>query len=50
MQEYEEAFRDVFQTAVNDKIRTHKNIGAQLSGGLDSSSVVSFAVNSWKTK
>ena len=47
-EEYEEAFRDVFQKAVNEKIRTHKNIGAQLSGGLDSSSVVSFAVNTLK--
>lgn len=44
-EEYEEAFRDVFQEAVNAKIRTHKNIGAQLSGGLDSGSVVSFAAN-----
>lgn len=44
-EEYEEAFRDVFQTAVKAKIRTHKNVGAQLSGGLDSGSVVSFAAN-----
>ncbi|MCF7623642.1 MULTISPECIES: lasso peptide isopeptide bond-forming cyclase [Bacillaceae] len=43
--EYEEAFREVFQKAVNAKIRTHKNVGAQLSGGLDSGSVVSFAAN-----
>ena len=50
MTEYEEAFRDVFQTAVNDKIRTHRNIGAQMSGGLDSSSVVSFAVKSLEKK
>jgi asparagine synthase (glutamine-hydrolysing) len=44
-EEYEEAFREVFQTAVTEKTRTYKNVGAQLSGGLDSSSVVSFAVN-----
>jgi asparagine synthase (glutamine-hydrolysing) len=49
-EEYEEAFRDVFQTAVSEKTRTHKNVGAQISGGLDSSSVVSFAVNSLKKK
>lgn len=41
--EYEEAFREVFQTAVSSRIRTHRAVGAQLSGGLDSGSVVSFA-------
>jgi asparagine synthase (glutamine-hydrolysing) len=45
-QEYEEAFRDVFQIAVDSRIRTHKNVGAHLSGGLDSGSVVSFAARS----
>ncbi|PFP29480.1 asparagine synthetase B [Bacillus sp. AFS073361] len=44
-EEYEEAFRDVFQLSVNAKLRTHKQIGSHLSGGLDSSSVVSYAVN-----
>ncbi|MCM3568200.1 asparagine synthase-related protein [Neobacillus mesonae] len=43
--EYEEALREVLQIAVNEKIRTHKNVGAQLSGGLDSSTVAGFAVN-----
>ncbi|MFD0829875.1 asparagine synthase-related protein [Neobacillus sp. M.A.Huq-85] len=42
-QEYEDAFREVFQQAVSARIRTHHNVGAHLSGGLDSSSVVSFA-------
>ncbi len=42
-QEYEEAFRDVFQTAVTEQTRCHKKVGARLSGGLDSGSVVSFA-------
>ena len=42
-EEYEEAFRDVFQTAVTARIRTHHQVGAHLSGGLDSGSVVSFA-------
>nr|WP_221626746.1 asparagine synthase-related protein [Cohnella lubricantis] len=41
--EYEEAFRDVFQTAVDARLRTYRQVGAQLSGGLDSGSVVSFA-------
>ncbi|MFB5760232.1 asparagine synthase-related protein [Paenibacillus medicaginis] len=41
--EYEEAFREVFQNAVHSRIRTHRAVGAQLSGGLDSGSVVSFA-------
>jgi asparagine synthase (glutamine-hydrolysing) len=42
-EEYEEAFRDVFQTAVKSRLRTHRQVGANLSGGLDSGSVVSFA-------
>ncbi|NMO95701.1 asparagine synthase-related protein [Paenibacillus lemnae] len=43
-QEYEEAFRDVFQRAVMSRLcRSHKQAGAYLSGGLDSGSVVSFA-------
>lgn len=41
--EYEEAFRDIFDKAVKARLRTHHNVGAQLSGGLDSGSVVSFA-------
>jgi len=47
-EEYEEAFRDVFQKAVNARIRTHHNVGAHLSGGLDSGSVVSFASKALK--
>jgi asparagine synthase (glutamine-hydrolysing) len=43
-EEYVEAFQDVFQKAVNSRLRTHLNVGAQLSGGLDSGAVVSFAV------
>ncbi|WNS41450.1 asparagine synthase-related protein [Paenibacillus sp. MMS20-IR301] len=41
--EYEEAFREVFGQAVKDRLRTHLAAGANLSGGLDSGSVVSFA-------
>lgn len=43
-QEYVEAFQDVFNKAVTARLRrTRQNIGAHLSGGLDSGSVVSFA-------
>ncbi len=35
-EEYEEAFREVFQTAVSSRLRTYKEVGAHLSGGLDS--------------
>ncbi|GGF90429.1 asparagine synthetase B [Paenibacillus albidus] len=41
--EYEEAFREIFGQAVRDRLRTHLAAGANLSGGLDSGSVVSFA-------
>lgn len=41
--EYEEAFREVLGQAVQDRLRTHLAAGANLSGGLDSGSVVSFA-------
>lgn len=42
-QEYVEAFLEVFQTAVTEHSRTHRQVGAHLSGGLDSGSVVSLA-------
>ncbi|MDQ0114821.1 lasso peptide isopeptide bond-forming cyclase [Paenibacillus harenae] len=42
-EEYVEAFRDVFREAVAARVRTHRQVGAQLSGGLDSGAVVSFA-------
>ncbi|MCQ6278913.1 lasso peptide isopeptide bond-forming cyclase [Bacillus sp. EB600] len=47
-QEYEEAFRDVFGAAVKSRIRTYHNVGAHLSGGLDSGSVASFAAKELK--
>ncbi|MGJ9459033.1 asparagine synthase-related protein [Oceanobacillus sp. CF4.6] len=49
-EEYEEAFRDVFQKAVNVRLRTHGEVGSQLSGGLDSGSVVSFAARGLKVQ
>ncbi|MDE5413808.1 lasso peptide isopeptide bond-forming cyclase [Alkalihalobacterium chitinilyticum] len=43
--EYIEAFQDIFQKAVDSRLRTHLQVGAQLSGGLDSGSIVAFAAN-----
>jgi asparagine synthase (glutamine-hydrolysing) len=48
--DYIEAFQDVFKTAVNSRLRTHKKVGAQLSGGLDSGSVVSVAARTLKAQ
>ncbi|MCS0788059.1 lasso peptide isopeptide bond-forming cyclase [Cytobacillus firmus] len=48
--DYIEAFREVFQKAVKEQSRTHLKIGARLSGGLDSGSVVSFASKSLMEK
>lgn len=47
-QEYVEAFQEVYQQAVDARLRTHRQVGAQLSGGLDSGSVVSFAMRTLK--
>jgi len=44
-EEYEEAFREVFQEAVQAKLRTYRQVGICLSGGLDSGTVVSFAAS-----
>ncbi|WP_339147753.1 MULTISPECIES: asparagine synthase-related protein [unclassified Sutcliffiella] len=48
--EYEEAFVEIFQTAVNSRVRTNRNVGAQLSGGLDSGSVVGYASRELKRR
>ncbi|WP_078428893.1 lasso peptide isopeptide bond-forming cyclase [Alkalihalobacterium alkalinitrilicum] len=42
-EEYIEAFQEIFQQAVHSRLRTHRQVGAQLSGGLDSGSIVGFA-------
>ncbi|MFT8322211.1 MAG: asparagine synthase-related protein [Bacillus sp. (in: firmicutes)] len=47
-EEYEEAFRDVYEKAVTARLRTYGEVGAHLSGGLDSGSVVSFAAKALK--
>ena len=41
--EYEEAMRDVFGEAVRCRLRTHREVAATLSGGLDSGAVAGFA-------
>ncbi|WP_078432600.1 asparagine synthase-related protein [Metabacillus halosaccharovorans] len=46
--EYIDAFQDVFQKAVISRLRTYRNIGSHLSGGLDSGSVVGFAARELK--
>ncbi|CAM3555229.1 asparagine synthase-related protein [Marinicrinis lubricantis] len=47
-EEYEEAFREVFGKAVQCRLRTRHQVGAALSGGLDSGTVVGFAAPSLK--
>lgn len=44
MKGYVEAFQNVFQQAVTARLRSHRPVGVQLSGGLDSGAIVSFAV------
>jgi asparagine synthase (glutamine-hydrolysing) len=48
--EYVEAFQEVFQKAVNSRLRTNRSIGSFLSGGLDSGSVVGFAARALRTE
>ena len=49
-EEYVEAFQDVFQKAVTARLRTHLNIGSQLSGGLDSGAVVGYAAKAMQDR
>lgn len=46
--EYERAFCDLFRNVVKSRIRTNKNVGILLSGGLDSTSVACFAADELK--
>ncbi|MGE6538035.1 lasso peptide isopeptide bond-forming cyclase [Bacillus luti] len=48
-EEYEEAFLEVYQSAIRSRLRTHHQVGAHLSGGLDSGSVASFAAKDLRT-
>ncbi|WP_431805005.1 asparagine synthase-related protein [Halobacillus andaensis] len=49
-EEYEEAFIGVFKEAVDARLRTTREVGAHLSGGLDSGSVAGFAAKSLRAK
>ncbi|MBW7452532.1 asparagine synthase-related protein [Paenibacillus sepulcri] len=42
-EEYEEAFREVFESSIQSGIRSYGQVGAKLSGGLDSGTIASFA-------
>ncbi|WP_137791002.1 asparagine synthase-related protein [Bacillus sp. E(2018)] len=45
-----EEFQELYKTAVTSRLRTHKKVGSQLSGGLDSGSIVSIAAPHLKQK
>ncbi|MBP1990386.1 lasso peptide isopeptide bond-forming cyclase [Paenibacillus eucommiae] len=49
-EEYVEAFQEVFQQAVTSRLRTNRQVGSHLSGGLDSGSVVSFAAKALRAE
>ncbi len=49
-EEYTEAFKEKLYTAVQNRLRSHYPLGAELSGGLDSSTIVSIAVNQLQYK
>ena len=48
--EYEEAFRAVLGQAVRARLRVRRNVGAQLSGGLDSGTVAAFAARELRAR
>ena len=45
-EEYVEKFKEIYQEAVECRLRTSKNIGIMISSGLDSTSVAAFAADS----
>ncbi|GAE94773.1 asparagine synthetase [Gracilibacillus boraciitolerans JCM 21714] len=47
-EDYVEAFQEVYQEAVDARLRSIGPVGAQLSGGLDSGSVIGFASRTLK--
>ncbi|WP_270165974.1 asparagine synthase-related protein [Paenibacillus sp. SYP-B4298] len=48
--EYEEAFREVLKQAVQCRLRTYRQVGVTLSGGLDSGIVASYAARELKAQ
>lgn len=46
--DYAHHFLDLFERAVRCRLRSHRPIGLELSGGLDSSSVVSVLQKEWR--
>lgn len=49
-EDYVEALRELFETAVQARLRTNSKVGSQLSGGLDSSSVTATASKLYKSR
>jgi asparagine synthase (glutamine-hydrolysing) len=41
-EEYVEAFKEVFDESIKSRLRTYRNVGSHLSGGLDSGAIVAF--------
>lgn len=48
--EYEEAFNEVFAAAVRSRLRTFREVGSFLSGGLDSGTVAGVAARELKSR
>ncbi|MEW9052638.1 MAG: lasso peptide isopeptide bond-forming cyclase [Neobacillus sp.] len=46
--EYVEAFKGVFDVSIKSRLRTYRNVGSHLSGGLDSGAIVGFAAKHLK--
>ena len=46
-EEYIKAFKDIFSEAIECRLRSAYPVGFELSGGLDSSSVVCMAKKIW---
>ncbi len=49
-EDYAQHFRELFEKAVRCRLRSHRLIGLELSGGLDSSSVVGFLQAAYQSR